>query len=83
MCAKKTALLEGIVHSTAGYMIGTYATFKYVFDYKPGEVYWCTADIGWITGHSYIVYGPLLAGSVVCSRTYDLIETDTCRQCVC
>jgi acetyl-CoA synthetase len=52
---------KGIVHSTAGYMLGTYATFKYTFDYKPGDVYWCTADIGWITGHSYIVYGPLLA----------------------
>ena len=51
---------KGIVHSTAGYMIGTHMTFKYTFDYKPGEVYWCTADIGWITGHSYIVYGPLL-----------------------
>jgi acetyl-CoA synthetase len=58
-----TGTPKGIVHSTAGYMIGTYATFKYVFDYKPGEVYWCTADIGWITGHSYIVYGPLLAGA--------------------
>ena len=56
-----TGTPKGIVHSTAGYMIGSYATFKYVFDYKPGEVYWCTADIGWITGHSYIVYGPLLA----------------------
>ena len=52
---------KGIVHSTAGYMIGSHATFKYTFDYKPGEIYWCTADIGWITGHSYIVYGPLLA----------------------
>ena len=51
---------KGIVHTTAGYMLGAWSTFKYTFDYKPGEVYWCTADIGWITGHSYIVYGPLL-----------------------
>ena len=50
---------KGIVHTTAGYMLGAWSTFKYTFDYKPGEVYWCTADIGWITGHSYIVYGPL------------------------
>ena len=50
---------KGIIHTTAGYMVYTYLTSKYVFDLKPEDVYWCTADVGWITGHSYIVYGPL------------------------
>jgi len=54
---------KGVVHSTAGYMIGTKTTFKYSFDYHPGDVYWCTADCGWITGHSYITYGPMLEGA--------------------
>lgn len=54
---------KGLVHSSAGYLLGTSMTFKYTFDYRPGEVYWCTADIGWITGHSYILYGPLAAGA--------------------
>ena len=54
---------KGIVHSTAGYLLGTYATAKWVFDLKEDDVYWCTADIGWVTGHSYIVYGPLANGA--------------------
>lgn len=54
---------KGVVHSTAGYMIYTGYTFANTFQYKPGEVYFCTADIGWITGHSYIVYGPLSQGA--------------------
>ena len=54
---------KGIVHSTAGYMIYTEYSFRNVFQYSEGDIYWCTADIGWITGHSYIVYGPLLAGA--------------------
>jgi acetyl-CoA synthetase len=54
---------KGILHSTGGYMVGTYATTKYVFDLKEEDVYWCTADIGWITGHSYLVYGPLSNGA--------------------
>tara|TARA_B100000902_G_scaffold44294_1_gene51870 strand:- start:9281 stop:11173 length:1893 start_codon:yes stop_codon:yes gene_type:complete len=54
---------KGIQHTTAGYMIYTEYSFKNVFQYKNGDVYWCTADIGWITGHSYIVYGPLLSGA--------------------
>lgn len=54
---------KGVVHTIGGYMVGTYYTFQNVFQYQPGDVYWCTADIGWITGHSYIVYGPLLAGA--------------------
>ena len=54
---------KGIVHSTAGYLLGAYATAKWVFDLKEDDVYWCTADIGWVTGHSYIVYGPLANGA--------------------
>lgn len=54
---------KGMVHTTAGYMVYTAYTFKNVFQYKENDVYWCTADIGWITGHSYIVYGPLANGA--------------------
>ena len=54
---------KGIVHTTGGYMVGTYLTSKYVFDLKDDDVYWCTADIGWVTGHSYIVYGILANGA--------------------
>lgn len=53
---------KGMVHTTAGYMVYTAYTFKNIFNYEENDVYWCTADIGWITGHSYIVYGPLLNG---------------------
>ena len=54
---------KGIVHTTGGYLLGTYATTKWVFDLKEDDTYWCTADIGWVTGHSYIVYGPLANGA--------------------
>ena len=54
---------KGIVHTTGGYMVGTYTTMKYVFDLRHDDVFWCTADIGWVTGHSYLVYGPLAAGA--------------------
>ena len=54
---------KGVVHSSGGYMVYTYYTFMNVFQYNQGDVFWCTADVGWITGHSYIVYGPLLAGA--------------------
>lgn len=54
---------KGVVHSTGGYMVYTEYTFKNVFQYNDGDIYWCTADIGWVTGHSYIVYGPLLTGA--------------------
>lgn len=54
---------KGVVHSTGGYMVYAYLTAKYVFDLKDNDIYWCTADIGWVTGHSYIVYGPLLNGA--------------------
>ncbi len=54
---------KGVLHTTAGYMLGTMLTSQWVFDLKDGDTYWCTADIGWITGHSYIVYGPLANGA--------------------
>ena len=54
---------KGIVHTTGGYMVGTYLTTKWIFDLKDDDVFWCTADIGWVTGHSYIVYGPLANGT--------------------
>jgi acetyl-CoA synthetase len=56
---------KGIVHTTGGYLVGTYATTKLVFDLRDEDVYWCTADIGWVTGHSYVVYGPLANGATV------------------
>jgi acetyl-CoA synthetase len=56
---------KGIVHTTGGYLTGIYATTKWVFDLKDEDVYWCTADIGWVTGHSYVVYGPLANGATV------------------
>jgi len=54
---------KGVLHTTGGYLVYASMTHEYVFDYKPGEVYWCTADVGWVTGHSYIVYGPLANGA--------------------
>ena len=56
---------KGVVHTTAGYSVGTYLTTKIVFDLREDDIYWCTADIGWVTGHSYIVYGPLQNGATV------------------
>src|SRR4030042_769695 len=50
---------KGVLHTIGGYMVFTYISFKYIFDYKDKDIFWCTADIGWVTGHSYIVYGPL------------------------
>ena len=54
---------KGLQHTSAGYLLYSATTFRYVFDYQDGDIYWCTADVGWITGHSYIVYGPLAAGA--------------------
>src|SRR5690606_35201905 len=54
---------KGILHTTGGYMVGTYLTSKYVFDLREEDTYWCTADIGWVTGHSYVVYGILANGA--------------------
>ena len=55
---------KGVLHTTAGYLLGASITHKYVFDYHEGDVYWCTADVGWVTGHSYIIYGPLANGAI-------------------
>ena len=76
---------KGIVHTTGGYLVGAYATTRWVFDLRDEDVYWCTADIGWVTGHSYVVYGPLANGATVLmyegapdwpskDRFWDLIE---------
>jgi acetyl-CoA synthetase len=54
---------KGVLHTTGGYAVWTATTFHYVFDYRPGELFWCTADVGWVTGHSYVVYGPLANGA--------------------
>ena len=54
---------KGVMHTTAGYLLGAAMTHKYVFDYHENDIYWCTADVGWVTGHSYIVYGPLANGA--------------------
>ena len=54
---------KGVLHTTGGYMVYTYLSFKYIFDYHKEDIFWCTADIGWVTGHSYIVYGPLATGA--------------------
>jgi len=73
-----TAKPKGIVHTTAGYLVGTATTHYYIFDIKPNSVYWCAADIGWVTGHSYIVYGPLCNGttSVIYEGVPDFPDRD-------
>jgi len=55
---------KGVLHTTGGYLVYAAMTYQYVFDYHPGDIYWCTADVGWVTGHSYIVYGPLANGAI-------------------
>jgi len=59
-----TGTPKGVLHTTGGYLVYAAMTHQYVFDYQPGDVYWCTADVGWVTGHSYIVYGPLANGAI-------------------
>ena len=54
---------KGVLHTTGGYLVWVAMTFRHVFDYRPGEIFWCTADVGWVTGHSYVVYGPLANGA--------------------
>jgi acetyl-CoA synthetase len=73
-----TAKPKGIVHTTGGYLVGVAATHHYIFDVKPDTVYWCAADIGWVTGHSYIVYGPLCNGptGVIYEGTPDFPDKD-------
>jgi acyl-CoA synthetase (AMP-forming)/AMP-acid ligase II len=56
---------KGVLHTSGGYLAGVYLTCKYVFDLRPDDIFWCTADIGWVTGHSYVVYGPLCNGATV------------------
>ena len=58
-----TGAPKGVVHTTGGYLVFASMTHQYVFDYHDGDIYWCTADVGWVTGHSYIVYGPLANGA--------------------
>jgi acetyl-CoA synthetase len=76
---------KGVLHTTGGYAVWTATTFLHVFDYRPGELFWCTADVGWVTGHSYVVYGPLANGATTLmfegvpnypdfSRFWDVIE---------
>lgn len=80
-----TGMPKGVVHTTGGYMVGTHVTANWIFDLKEDDVYWCTADVGWITGHSYTVYGPLSNGATVVmyegapdypdkDRVWDIIE---------
>jgi acetyl-CoA synthetase len=73
-----TAKPKGIVHTTAGYLVGTATTHHYIFDVKPNSIYWCAADIGWVTGHSYIVYGPLTNGTtgIIYEGTPDFPDKD-------
>ena len=73
-----TAKPKGIAHTTAGYLVGVATTHHYVFDVKPDSVYWCAADVGWVTGHSYIVYGPLCNGTtgVLYEGTPDFPDKD-------
>src|SRR3546814_19822949 len=54
---------KGVLHTVGGYSVWTASTFHYGFDYRPGEIFWCSADIGWVTGHSYVVYGTLQTGA--------------------
>jgi acetyl-CoA synthetase len=56
---------KGVQHSSGGYLLGTILSMQWVFDYKPSDIYWCTADVGWITGHSYVTYGPLALGATI------------------
>ncbi len=76
---------KGVVHTTGGYLVYASMTHEYVFDHRPGDVYWCTADVGWITGHSYVVYGPLANGATTvmfegvpsypdCSRLWQVVD---------
>ena len=55
---------KGVLHTTGGYLVFAAMTHKYTFNYKDGDIYWCTADVGWVTGHTYIVYGPLANGAI-------------------
>src|SRR3990172_3416207 len=75
-----TAKPKGIMHTTGGYLVGTATTHRLIFDIKPDDVYWCMADIGWVTGHSYIVYGPLANATtgIIYEGVIDFPEKDRC-----
>src|SRR3546814_11349587 len=85
---------KGVLHTTGGYAVWTASTFFYGFDYRPGEIFWCSADIGWVTGHSYVVYGPLQNGATSLmfegvpnhpdhDRFWQEIGRASCRERVC
>ena len=63
---------KGVLHTTGGYLTYAATTHHYIFDYQPGDVYWCTADIGWITGHSHIVHGPMANRAI--TMMYEVLE---------
>lgn len=66
-----TGAPKGILHTTGGYIVYASLTHKYIFNYKKGDIYWCTADCGWITGHSYVIYGPLSNGATTVMVKYN------------
>src|SRR3546814_20753451 len=72
---------KGVLHTVGGYSVWTASTFHYGFDYRPGEIFWCSADIGWVTGHSYVVYGPLQNGATTLKFEGVPHYTDTDRFC--
>lgn len=69
---------KGVLHTTGGYLLYASTTFKIVFDYKPSDVYWCTADIGWITGHTYVLYGPLANCATSVMVSWKIDKTNFC-----
>ena len=70
---------KGVLHTTGGYMVYASMTHQYIFNYKPNDIYWCTADIGWVTGHSYIIYGPLSNGATTITVSYTHLTLPTKR----
>ena len=75
-----TGKAKGVLHTQAGYMMYAATTFKYVFDYHADDVFWCTADLGWITGHTYVCYGPLAnAATSVMVSVWTAATTCMCR----
>jgi len=84
VCSGSTGKAKGVLHTQAGYMLYAATTFKYVFDHHDDDVFWCTADLGWITGHTYVCYGPLAnaATSVMVCDCYTLLPPPR-RLCFC
>jgi len=73
---------KGVLHTTGGYLVYANYTFEQIFDYKKDDIYWCTADIGWITGHSYIVYGPMSCGATSIMFELQAIRTSSMVPCL-